>query len=314
MTPLSVHVLGTGAARPYSGVFTSAVYLVCGQSSVLIDCGEGILTRLPPKALSQRGLDAVCITHLHGDHVYGLPGLLTSMSLAGRRRRVRLIGPTGLSGFVAAVLDASSAHLTFEVDYLPCPQQASTSPLLRLPDLTIASLPLRHRIEAHGFCVSTTEIGRRIRPDVVRDLGIPYERIPHLRNGEDLHLGGVVLANADLTLPPHPTRSVGYLTDTEPLDAWPESWPAPDLLFHDATFLDRDVALARKSGHSTFGEAAAFAKTCNARSLLLTHTSVRYADTELEEGLAAIKGQYGQPVKQRNPEVRLATQGETIEL
>ena len=280
---------------------------------MLFDCGEGILTQVPPKATGQRGLDAVCISHLHGDHVYGLPGLLSSMTLAGRTRPLALLGPPALRDFVSAVLGLTSSHGSFELLYPVLPKGPSSGAVLELRDLVIYTLPLIHRVEAYGFCVSSPTPLRRLRADVVERYGIPYDLIADIKAGADLPTDTGAIPNATLTLDPHARQTVAYLTDTSPLDGWPGGWPTPDLLLHDATFAPEDEDLAQQTGHATTLQAAAFAKTINARTLLLTHGSVRYSPEAREAMARAADASLSSGTTGRTS-ARWASQGEVIEL
>ena len=303
-TDLTLSILGIAAARPWPGAPAAAALVSRGRSKVLLDCGEGTILQLAGNLLADRGLDVVAITHLHGDHVYGLSGLLTSMTLAGRTRALHLVGPADLPDFVADTLRHSRAHLGFACTYTDADgARHLDDDTLGLPDLKIAAVPLRHRIPAFGYVIASRSRGRRLRPGVVERLEIPYAHIPLLRAGSDwTDTNGVVHANDTLTLPPHPTRVLAYLTDTAPLETWPPDWPAPDCLVHDATFAADDAQLAAATGHSTVAEAAAFAKTCRAGQLLLTHRSVRYGDPEAL--LPAARAIF--------PRTRWARDGETI--
>ena len=309
LLPLRLQVLGTSAARPFHNLYTSAVYLSRGGTSVLIDCGEGILTQVPPKALGQRGLDAVCISHLHGDHVYGLPGLLASMSLAGRTRPLYLLGPPALAAYVEAIFSFTSSSSPFELLYSVLPEGPSQTPVLTLRDLVVDTLPLRHRVEAYGFCVSSPPPLRRLRSGVVERYAIPYERIDEIKRGSAFATADATISNSQLTLDPHPRRAVAYLTDTAPLNVWPALWPEADVMLHDATFAPADESLALQTGHSTTAQAAAFAKTSGAATLLLTHGSVRYSPEEREamarDANILLRG---------HPKVRWAVQGEVVDI
>ena len=281
MTDFSVTILGASAARPYPDAPASAAYVQCGGTRLLVDCGEGTLVALERAGRSHAKLDAVCITHTHGDHVYGLPGLLTTMALSGRRAPLDLIGPPPLRAFLDAALAHSHAHLTYELRHHPAGLATPRGAVLAYRDLEVSTLPLRHRVPAVGFRVSTTDKGLRLREGVVERLRIPYATIPAIRRGGDFEApDGTVHPNSALTRSPAPARSMVYLSDTEPLWAYPSTWPPPTLLVHDATFAAADAPLARKTGHSTVVEAAAFAKTCGAERLLLTHTSARYGDRD----------------------------------
>ena len=280
MLPIDLRVLGVGSARPRDGSPTSAVHVASGGSRVLVDCGEGTQVQLDRHGLSLGRLAAVCVTHLHGDHVYGLPGLLASMALEGRTRPLTVVGPPGLPAFLAAVAAVTDAHDPgFEVRHVTADDDEPRRDVLVLPDLAVHTVPLRHRVRCVGFCVGARERGRHLRPGVVERYGIPYTEIPALRRGADFApADGPPVANADLTTPPDPPRSVAYLTDTAPLDRWPGAWPPPTVLLHDATFAPEDRALATETGHSTVTQAAAFAKAAGADRLLLTHLSVRYGN------------------------------------
>lgn len=314
MLPLRLHVLGTTAARPFPERFTSSVYVSRGGSSLLIDCGEGILTQVPPKAFGQRGLDVVCISHLHGDHVYGLPGLLSSMTLVGRTRPLTLLGPASLRAFLEAVFSFSEARTSFELRFPVLPKGPSTSPIIELRDLVVHSLPLRHRVEAFGFCVSSPPQLHRLRPGVVEQYEIPYGAIDALKHGGDYLSSSGMIANSSLTLPPRPRQTLAYLTDTAPLDAWPPDWPPPDVMLHDATFGPDDGELAQKTGHSTTSEATAFAKTANATTLLLTHGSVRYSALERFAMAVDAAQQFDPEAASAQLRVRWAVQGEVVDI
>ena len=282
MSSLSLEFVGVAAARPWPGRPSAAALVSCLTTRVLIDCGEGTLLHLPGSLLGNKGLDAVLITHLHGDHCYGLPSLLTSMNLAGRSRTLCLIGPESLEAYVRHNLEMTHAQLKFALSYVSLDSSVDqTRVLFERGALTVRAIPLRHRVPAFGYGLSSKSSGRRIRPQVLERLQIPYTYVPQLRQGHDYtDAAGRLHANEALTLPGDPARHLVYFTDTAPLPDYPAAWPAPDVLVHEATFADEDAALARTTGHSTVSEAAAFAKTCHARRLLLTHRSIRYAEPE----------------------------------
>ncbi len=282
MVSLDAHVLGSSAARPYLDCGTSSLYVQAGGSRVLIDCGEGTQVEIDRQGLSAQKLDAVCITHMHGDHLYGLPGLLTSLALGQRSKPLTIIGPPSLKAYVDETLKFSEAHLTFDLKFKEVCFEHPTRNVLEFRDLTIHTIPLIHRIPTCGFVIEQTTKGLPLKVGVIDEYRIPYNQIESIKAGQDfITKKGVHIPNTKLTGPPIKPTPLAYFTDTSPLPKYPEGWTAPSVLFHDATFAHADVDLARKTGHSTILEAAAFAKTCQAGELFLTHISVRYKDREL---------------------------------
>lgn len=282
MLPLEAHVLGSSAARPYLDRGTSSLFVQAGGNRVLIDCGEGTQLEIERQGLSAAKVDVVCITHMHGDHLYGLPGLLGSLALGQRTKPLTLIGPKELELYLTQTFKFSEAHLTFPLSFVELDFERPVRDVVILRDLKIHTIPLIHRIPACGYVVEQTSKGLPLKDGVIDEYRIPYQKIESIKAGEDfVNKKGVKIPNSKLTNAEHNPTPLAYLTDTSPLSRYPEGWCPPSVLFHDATFSAEDEALARKTGHSTVLGAAAFAKTCNAEELFLTHISVRYADREV---------------------------------
>ena len=219
---------------------------------------------------------------MHGDHLYGLPGLLTSLALGQRTKPLTLIGPPALKSYLEQTFKLSEAHLTFVLTFVKLDFKLPVRDVLILRDLKIHTIPLIHRIPACGYVIEQTNKGRPIKAEAIDEYRIPYNKIDSIKLGQDfVTKKGVKIPNGLLTNEPSAPTPLAYLTDTSPLECYPTNWDAPSALFHDATFSGEDVALARKTGHSTVLEAAAFAKTCKAEELFLIHISVRYSDREL---------------------------------
>ena len=282
MLPIDFTFLGTAAARPYADEGSTAAFIQAGGSRILLDCGEGTQIQLDRLGLPLQKLDVVCISHMHGDHIYGLPGLITSMELGQRTRPLILIGPPDLENYLKTCLALSRAHLSFELIYHSTDYATPRRDVVLLRDLVIHTIPLNHRIPACGFVIEQRDQGRSLRPGVIETYKIPYEDIPRIKAGGSFKLpDGKILSAEALTHPPELPQPIAYFTDTAPIDSYPEAWPVPQTLVHDATFASEHTDLARATGHSTAVEAAAFAKTCRASKLYLTHISRRYKDRTL---------------------------------
>lgn len=282
MLPLIAHVLGSSAARPYVDRGTSSLYVQAGGNRILIDCGEGTQVEIDRQGLSAQKLDVVCITHMHGDHVYGLPGLLGSLALGQRSKPLTLIGPPPLASYLEQTFKYSEAHLTFPLTFIVTRYDQPTRDVLVLKDLCIHTVPLKHRIPTAGFVIEQRGKGLPLKEGIIDEYRIPYPKIEAIKNGEDfLNKKGVKIANSLLTNRAAPPTPLAYFTDTAPLESYPAGWTSPAVLFHDATFAGEDHPLAEKTGHSTVLDAAAFAKTCEAGELILMHISERYKDREL---------------------------------
>jgi len=258
------------------------LYVQAGANRVLIDCGEGTQIEIDRQKLSAQKLDAVCITHMHGDHVYGLPGLLTSLALGQRKKTLRIVGPAALEPFLEAIFEHSEAHLTYPLKFIHWDPSQPMRDVLVLKDIKIHTVPLQHRTSTCGFVIEQTGKGLPLKAGVIDEFRIPYRQIHAIKQGEDfINKKGVKIPNNLLTEGPSLPTPLAYFTDTSPIDSYPQGWNPPSVLFHDATFSHTDVDLARKTGHSTALEAAAFAKTCQAEALVLIHISVRYPDQDL---------------------------------
>ena len=253
-----------------------------GGSRVLIDCGEGTQVEIDRQGLSAQKLDAVCITHMHGDHLYGLPGLLGSLALAQRTKPLTIVGPKDLEPYLEQTFKYSEAHLTFPLKFVTTSNESPLLEVLLLRDLVIHTVPLNHRIPTCGYVIEQRGTGLPLKAEVIDEYRIPYAKIDAIKGGEDfVNKKGVKIPNALLTDPASPPTPLAYFTDTAPLKSYPSGWIPPSVLFHDATFAGEDHELAKKTGHSTVLEAAAFAKTCEAGELMLIHISVRYNDHDI---------------------------------
>lgn len=285
MSDFRVVVLGSGAAVPTPERGTTSVCVLFRQHTFLVDAGEGVQLALRKARVRFHGISGVFITHLHGDHVLGLPGLLSSLSLLGRTRALHVWGPAGLEAWVQATVATTRTHLGYPVEFQVWPEEAGVC--WESEDFRISAFPVRHRIPCWGIRFDERPRPQRLRKEVVRSGALSVEAMRALKSGETvLDSEGRTVRPEEALLPPEVPRSFVYASDTLPCDAVKEHGRGAGLLFHDATFADTLRKRAKETGHSTARQAAEVAAEAQVRSLLLGHISARYpgrADVLVEE-------------------------------
>lgn len=291
---LTVTLLGTGGTQPLPERALAALAVSVGGGTVLLDCGEGTQTALRRWGVSAYRLHTVLLTHYHGDHILGLPGLLQTLSSLGRTAPLTVVGPAGLEA-VAAPMAALAGPLPFAVHW----RQAGQEPFAAGP-LTVAPFPLEHRVPCCGYALTLPRAGR-FDPGRARAAGIPVALWSRLQAGQT-----VEGFTPDQVLgPPRRGLKVVYATDTRPCPAVTEAAREADLLCMDATYADdADLDKAKLYGHATCRETGALAAEAGVRRLWLTHYSA--AVTDLAPGLAAAQRAY--------PDAVAGTDGMRLEL
>ena len=276
-----VTVLGSSSAMPTLKRNPSAHALNVHEQFFLIDCGEGTQTRLFRCGISPLRLGTVFLTHLHGDHVYGLFGLMSTLGLLGRRTPLKIFAPRPFDRILASHLSFFDSKLPYEVQWEEIDTRAHRL-LYENKTLEVWSIPLRHRVPAAGFLFREKTPPLNIRKEAVGLYGLGIAQCRAAKRGEDVLLDdGTVVPNAELTYVPYRRRSYAYLSDTLYSPRAAELVRGVDLLYHEATFADPDKAMARKTGHSTAAQAAKAALKAGAGKLLIGHFSSRYPDVEV---------------------------------
>jgi ribonuclease Z len=273
---MKLTILGTSSALPTSERFPSAHVLIAHERLFLIDCGEGTQLQLRKNRIRFGKINHIFISHLHGDHVFGLYGLLSSFSLMGRESPLHLYAPENFRDKLYSHLNDFDIHLRFDIDFIPL---AGKTPVQILDDkfITVTSFPLHHRVPTFGFLFREKSAERNILKEFIDKYRIPVVRIPALKKGEDFITSeGLVIRNEDITLPPKKPLSYAYCSDTRYFRKLSSYVKDVSLLYHEATF-DKDKAeLAKTTGHSTSVDAAKTALDANAGFLLIGHFSSRY--------------------------------------
>ena len=223
----------------------------------------------------------IFISHLHGDHVFGLYGLLSSMNLSGRESPIRLYAPSGFREILYSHLSDFDIHLNFDIDFTNL-QGAQPVKIFEDKSITVLAFPLKHRVPAFGFLFKEKEKERNILKEAIIKYDIPISEIHKIKKGADFFTGsGKLIPNKEITIDPSEPRSFAYCSDTKYFKRLSDFVRGVDLLYHEATFAAGDKDLAEKTGHSTSEQAAIIAKDAGVGRLIIGHFSARYKDVNL---------------------------------
>ncbi len=272
--------LGVGSAIPTRDRHLAGTIVRREGRSVLFDCGEGSQLQLVRGNLTRGPLDAICITHLHGDHLYGLPGLITTLAMLEREDPLVIIGPTGLEDIVRAMPGLQKGRIPYDVTFRELEGGFEYEVVYEDEHVTIEARPIEHRVFCAGFRYQEKERPGSIDGDAARAAGVTEGwQYDALKSGETVDLeDGTTLAPDGLVGPPKPGAAFAYVLDSVPCDGGRSLALEADLLMHEATFTDEHAERAIEVGHSTARQAAEVARDAGAKRLLLTHFSARYQD------------------------------------
>lgn len=277
-------ILGCSGAVPAYGRFPTMQLLNVQEQLFMIDCGEGAQMRFGQYRVRWGKLSHIFISHHHGDHVLGLPGLLSSMGLNHRTAPLHVFGPPKVGQFLEKACNFKE-RLSYPVHFHEIdPEQHAL--VYENKHLTVHSLPLRHSVPASGFLFREKDRPRGMRGEQIEKYDIPYKSIPAIKAGQDFVSAEYgTIANELLTVPPPRSRSFAFCSDTAYQESLLDHIYGVDLLYHEATFLEKHKEQALETGHSTVKEAARIAAEGNVRTLVLGHYSTRYPllDTILQE-------------------------------
>ncbi|WP_010420949.1 ribonuclease Z [Anaerophaga thermohalophila] len=275
---LSVTILGSNSALPTSERNPTAQVLDASGRFFLIDCGEGTQLQLRRNKVRFGRIHHIFISHLHGDHVFGLPGLISSLGLLGRTKDLHIYALADLEPLLRPWLNYFCRDLPFKVVFHPfTPEEQMV--IYEDSSIEVVTIPVEHRIPTAGFLFREKPKERKINKEKCDYYQVPLRWLPRLKKGED-YAGedGSLIANDILTFPPPPSKSYAYCTDTRFSEKVISAVKNADLLYHESTFLEDEQELAGKTFHSTARQAAEVAKRANVGRLLLGHFSSRYRD------------------------------------
>lgn len=280
MADFKVFVLGCGSAKPSVRHLPSCQAIEYRGKLMLVDCGEGAQLSICRQHLNFSRLTDVFISHLHGDHLLGLPGLLSTLSLHGKGGKVRVHIFEKGARLMHEILSTVGHETSFEIEY-DILDPNGTHVIYEDNALTVKSFPLYHSVPCLGFRFDEKPKPRHLRGDMAKFLEIPVRELAGIKAGADfVRADGTVFTNDRLTTPADPSASYAYCSDTMFNPAVAESVRGVDLLYHEATYGDELAVKGAERGHSTASEAAEIARLAGAKRLLIGHYSSRYNDTD----------------------------------
>ena len=276
----SLTVLGSNSAIPCFNRHPSAQVLQASNKLYLIDCGDGTQVRMDHLRIKRMKIDRIFISHLHGDHVFGLPGLLTSYNLLGRSSPLHIYGPTGLENMIMSYVSHTGISFRYDLTFHGI-QTTSRTMIAEDERLKIFAFPLDHWDQTYGFLFQEKPGKRKLNMDAVLAYGVPEVQRKHIIQGEDFVADdGRIIANELLTYPADLPRSYAYCSDTAYKEEIVSSIQGASLLYHESTYLDDMAQQAKERKHSTAKQAGQIAKKAGVKRLLIGHFSSRYRDLE----------------------------------
>lgn len=278
MESFKVYILGCGSALPTLRHYASSQVVELRGKQFMIDCGEGTQLQLRRSRIRFTKIGHVFISHLHGDHCFGLIGMISTFGMLGRTVPLHVYADAALGPMLDAQLELFCGGLGYEVAFHPIDTTKSEI-VYEDRSLTVASIPLRHRVPCCGYLFREKPTLPHIRREMLDVYDIPISQINNIKNGMDwAREDGTVIPNSRLVTPPDPVRSYAYCSDTAYIPELHKLLEGVTALYHESTYGSDNEALAKKFCHSTAAQAAIVAKKAHVRQLILGHYSSRYDD------------------------------------
>ena len=281
MEKFEVNILGCGSALPTTRHFPSSQVVNIREKLFMIDCGEGAQLQLRRSKLKFTRLNHIFISHLHGDHCFGLLGLISTFGLLGRTATLHIYAHSELEKLLAPHLEFFCKGMTYQVEFHTI-NPNKTEIIYEDRSVTVSTIPLKHRIPCCGFLFKEKKTANHIIRGMIDFYQIPVHELNRIKNGEDyITPEGICVPNQRLTTPSADPRSYAYCSDTICLPHIINQIKDVDLLFHEATFLQAEAARAKETFHTTAEQAAQIAHNASAKQLVIGHFSARYEDESL---------------------------------
>ncbi|WP_394773132.1 ribonuclease Z [Flavobacterium sp.] len=277
---MKLTILGCYAATPRTLTNPTSQVLEIKNRLFLIDCGEGTQVQLRKNKIKFSKINHIFISHLHGDHFFGLIGTISTFALLGRTTDLHIYGPKGVKEIITLQLKLSNSWTTYELFFHELESKESEI-IFEDNRVIVTTIPLKHRVYTNGFLFQEKPGERKLNVEAVQQYDIHTAYYQKIKNGGDITLDdGTVIENEKLSFDPIPALSYAFCSDTVYHEAIIPIIKDVDVLYHEATFLESEAALAQKTLHSTAKEAATIALKANAKHLVLGHYSTRYDGIE----------------------------------
>jgi len=278
---MKLTILGSCSAYPTLDRFTTSQILQINGKSFLIDCGEGTQIQLRNNKIKFNSIEDILISHLHGDHFFGLPGLILTFNLLGREKPLNIYGPRGIKNIIISLLKIGNTWTNYKLNFTELDNPRSEI-IYDKNDISITTIPLHHGIYTNGFLFRKKTSAHKLLVDKALSFEIDKTQFAGIKLGKDGIGGdGSIIENIKLVEPLKPDLTYAYCSDTLFNEKIIKQIKGCDLLYHESTFLKKHENFAKKTFHSTAEQAAVIAKKSNVKKLILGHFSTRYKDLTL---------------------------------
>lgn len=278
---MKVSILGCYSATPRTITNPTSQVLEINNQMYLIDCGEGTQVQLRKHKIKFSRINQIFISHLHGDHFFGLIGLISTFSLLNRPNDLHIYGPKGIKEIILLQIKLSKSYTKYNLFFHEL--ESNESELIFEDDkIAVYTIPLKHRVYTNGYLFKEKPGLRRINIEAATEKNIDVCYFNKLKQGSDLKQeDGTIIENETVTFDPLPTQSYAFCSDTVYNEEIITLIENVDVLYHESTFLEQDIEKCIPTGHSTAIQAATIAKKANVKNLILGHYSTRYSDINL---------------------------------
>ena len=304
----TIHILGTASALPTTARYPSAQIVDVRGRLFMIDCGEGAQIQIRKAGISFLKIEHICLSHIHGDHIFGIFGLLSTMGLLGRKSPLNIFAPSEFGPILEFFKTQFGEGLLFDINFTALEM---TEPELVYENrrTELLAFPLNHRVNTFGFLIREKVPQRNVKKDAIEKYDLSLTEIGTLKRGEDVIRGSnenedFVIKNEEVTYYRFLPRSYAYCSDTAPFDKLKDWIKGIDVLYHEATFPAEMTEMAEKTFHSTTLQAAQVAKDADVKKLIVGHYSSRFPSVDF----------YMDEIQTIFPEVTLAHDGDVIEI
>lgn len=276
----TLNVLGTASALPTTERYPSAQVLDVRGRLFMIDCGEGAQMQMRRARISFLKIEHICLSHIHGDHLFGLFGLLSTMGMLGRSAQLNIYAPSGFRPVLDFFMDHFGEGIRFEINYVEL-MMAAPETVYENRHVELLAFPLNHRVETFGFMIREKMPPFNVRKEAIAEYGLSLAEIGTLKRGEDVEReDGSVIRNVDAAYRPYVPRSYAYCSDTAPFPELSEWVKGATLMYHESTFPEEMSEMAEKTFHSTTLQAAKTARDAGVGRLLVGHYSSRFPSVD----------------------------------